>query len=164
LSVVDHDLQLHDLAVGCIAQPTGGFQHPAIGERHPGSRTAPRSTNAMNSPASQMRLYVNHGSIRPAPSVADQPAVVMLQWRVVRFLSGECVLVGFLGDSSVIRVTTQIVSAKGRQVWTRSGRCYELPYGPATDEEVVALLCERLAPHGDYVDVTKTFEAMLGMT
>ena len=122
--------------------------------------------SGMNPQTLRAWLHVNPASVRPAPSVADQPEVVLLQWRVVRLPGGGCVLVGFLEGSSVIRVTTHIVRSKGREVWTRSGRCYALPYGPATDDEVVALLCERLAANGDfvYIDVTDSFAETLQTT
>jgi hypothetical protein len=105
------------------------------------------------------RLHVNLASIRPAPPVADQPVAVLLQWRIVRLFNGSCVLVGCLEGGPVLRITTPVVRFEGRHVWTKTERRYELQYDPATDEETLALLCERLATggHFDYIDVTDQF-------
>jgi hypothetical protein len=69
-------------------------------------------------------LHLNPASIRPAPPVADQPAAVLLQWRIVRLYGSGCVLVGGLEGGPAIRVTTPIVRTEGRRVWTKSGRRY----------------------------------------
>jgi hypothetical protein len=104
---------------------------------------------------------LNPASIRPAPAVGDQPAAVLLQWRIVRLFGSGCVLVGCLEGGPAIRVTTPIVRTEGRRIWTRSGRRYELQCDPATDEETLALLGERLAIGGHFAfdDVTEEFLA-----
>lgn len=104
-------------------------------------------------------LYVNSASIRPAPSVAEQPVANLLQWRIVRLVCGGCVLVGCLEAGPALRITTPLVRIEGRSVWTKSGRRYDLQSAPATDEETLALLCERLAAsdHFEYIDVTEQF-------
>lgn len=109
--------------------------------------------------AAHLDLHVNPASVRQAPSVADQPTAVLLQWRIVRLLNGGCVLVGCLEGSSALRITTPIVRFEGRRVWTKSGRRYELLFDPATNEETLGLLCERLATsnHFGYIDVTEQF-------
>jgi hypothetical protein len=111
--------------------------------------------------ATRLDLHVNLASIRPAPPVPDQPVAVLLQWRIVRLFNGVCVLVGCLEGGPALRITTPIVRFEGRRVWTKSGRRYELQFDPATDEETLALLCERLttSSHFDYIDVTEQFLA-----
>lgn len=109
--------------------------------------------------AARLELHVNQASIRPAPSVADQPTAVLLQWRIVRLFNGGCVLVGCLEGGPALRITTPIFRFEGRRVWTQSGRRYDLPCDPATNAETLALLYERLATsnHFGYIDVTEQF-------
>lgn len=120
-----------------------------------------KMVSSESSGAPCLHLRVNPASIRAAPPVVDQPAAVLLQWRIVRLYGGGCVLVGCPEGSSAIRITTTAVRKEGRQVWTMSGRRYQLQYDAATDKDMLTLLCERLATSGhfDYIDVTEQFLA-----
>jgi hypothetical protein len=98
---------------------------------------------------------------RLAPSVAEQPAVVLIDWRVVSRVNGDELLVGFWNSGISCRVTTPIAhfDPQRREVRTASGRQYELSGPPASSVRALLLIAARLVANGlsDCSDATAVF-------
>lgn len=105
----------------------------------------------------EARADLLFAALRSAPSVADQPVVALMQWRVVQLPNRERVLVGCIEGSMTLRITSPIVKTDQRRLWTMSGRCYEMRYQHATTAEMLELVRLRLAASGHmyFLDVTE---------
>lgn len=105
---------------------------------------------------------------RPAPPIEVQPRASMHDWRIIE-IDGERSLVGFLENGFTCRLTTEIVSIDlpAREVWTRSGRLYELLGPPASQPERIAVIAAHVVASvgSRWIDVTDdTWVAMCSVT
>ena len=102
---------------------------------------------------------INESSIRAAPAVDQQPTMQLLQWRIVEVPGGHRLVLGWHESRPTVRITTAIARTSGRDVWTSSGRRYDLSSAPAEDPDALAGLWSMLKLHGHFVwvDVTERF-------
>jgi hypothetical protein len=99
--------------------------------------------------------------LRNAPAVGAQPSVVLIEWRVFAFGSAV-ILAGVLANGRTLRVTTPVRALQpATRTWTTSsGRIYQTPNPPASDEKLRAVLDRFAQVHAgtcDVADVTEDF-------
>lgn len=104
-------------------------------------------------------------NVRLAPPVQLQGGTAIREWRIVELRTGNCVLVGVVGESArpdgpiTYRVSSPIAAAdaKTRRLQTASGRIYRLEGPPALDRLAREMILRRLllAGQADAEDVTE---------
>lgn len=103
--------------------------------------------------------------LNDAPAVAEQPRVLIAQWRVMRLASAGDVLVGVLDGGFATRVSTDVISVRAaqREVKTVSGRVYELSGRPADNPDMLVLLAARVVVSSGPIleDVTPQYWALI---
>jgi len=103
-----------------------------------------------------MPIFFVDMEMRPGPSVQRQPYVRIAQWRFSRLSDGNVALLGCPLSTSSVRVTSPVVSVKGRDVVTSSGRHYLLLGDPTENEAVLLGMVAMLISSGQrFVDVTE---------
>ena len=114
------------------------------------------------------QLVITLAKERNAPSVANQPDVNFLAWRIIEDALGEHRALGLMGPHT-IRMTSplQSIDTVTRTIVTESGRRYHLHQEPATESGIVAAmflhaLTQRVAVTRDVSDDIWT--EMLGNT
>jgi hypothetical protein len=107
-------------------------------------------------------VFLNH---RDAPSVGDQPEVVVLSWRVLQAANGDRHLLAIVATGS-LRMTSALASFNAAQctLTTQSGRRYKLCGPPEAGQVQLGLLHVYALRSGlaEAVDVSDELWAMTG--
>lgn len=120
---------------------------------------APNHPGGHGNEGNAMYFIVNVLSLRPAPDVSVQPAMLLTDWRVIAGQGGDRFLLGLLSNQKTLRITTaiQTVDPVTRTWRTLSGRFYETPSPPTQNlqlQEKMRLLVCADGIHGPVLDVT----------